>query len=361
MKHRNAWLLVSSAAIMTVGFWGCGDDTGSGGAGGSDTTTNTTVATNATKTTGVTTPASTGTGMVEFVGRECGGDGECGPMGKCILPTANDPVIGNGGPANGYCTIPCMNSSECPNNGICFTVEEGQEGECFLGCEIGPDLMYVDDPLDDNKCHGREDLRCQEYDAGSACIPTCGSDAQCPAGRSCDPRLAICVDTPNTGEDTGFKCTQNADPPECAGVCVGFGSDITMCSNRCVMGGELLDTYDCGGIENGICAFSPSGYGPGDAGFCSPACNFHSDCQNPDFWCFSTNFTTNGFCFGGVDPCPNGQGDCDPADACTDTPYGPLCLDPIFPLDDQGTGGGGGGVGGAGGGGVGGAGGAGGN
>jgi hypothetical protein len=356
MKHRSAWLMVSSAALLTATFWGCGDDTtGSGGTGG-EATTNTTVGTTATKTTGVTVGSTSTGNMVEYVGLECSSDATCGPMGKCILPTANDPIIGDGGPANGYCTIACMASDECPGNGICFVAEEGQEGECFLGCSIGPDLGSLDEELDEDKCHGREDVRCQDYgDTGQACIPTCGSDSQCPAGRVCDPRLAICVDTPNTGEDIGFKCEFMADPTECAGVCVSFGDPITMCSNRCVLGGAL-EGDDCGGLSRGICAFSPSGYGAGDAGFCSPACNFHSDCQNPDFWCFDVGLPDNGYCFGGETDCPNGQADCEAGFECMQTAFGPKCLDELFPLD-EGTGGGGGGTGGGGTGGGGGAGG----
>ncbi len=356
MKHRNAWLLVSSAALMTVGFWGCGDDTtGSGGIGGG-ATTNSTVSTSATKATGVTVTSTTSGQMVEFVGQACTGDGECGPMGRCILPTDDDPFLG-GGPADGYCTIDCTDDSQCPNNGFCG------DGSCFLGCEIGPELMFIDDELSEDKCHAREDVRCVAVtDDLTACIPTCGVDAQC-AGRSCDPRIAVCVDTPSTGLPDGAICDAEADPPECEGVCVNFTSGETICSNRCVLGG-VLDGNDCGGLTEGVCVYRPSSFGAGDQGFCAPACSVQTDCANPTWWCFSNNFARNGFCFGATE-CPNGQADCDPmsGDQCTQTQHGPFCLDPLIPLGEGGGGVGGGGVGGGGtgGGGVGGGGGAGGN
>jgi hypothetical protein len=59
--------------------------------------------------------------------------------------------------------------------------------------------MTLNDPLDPGKCHGREDLRCQEMGFGYAvCIPICGSDGAC-EDRFCDPELTVCVDYPEVG------------------------------------------------------------------------------------------------------------------------------------------------------------------
>jgi hypothetical protein len=271
--------------------------------------------------------------------------------GRCMKDVDDDPALG-GGPANGYCTADCQDDADCPGSGLCV---EGTN-TCFLACNTGPELEFIDDPLDQDKCRGREDLRCRPVNnSDNACLPTCGKDSQCPGSRVCDPRLAVCVDTPTMGFETGAQCDPNAPVGECAGICVSFtGGNITTCSNYCVLGGEL-DAQDCGGIENGLCAFRPTGFGPGDQGFCAPSCLAHDDCQNPSFWCLGNNFAPNGYCF--IRPaCPNGQGDCTNAtDVCTDTIYGPFCLDPQYPLGSAGTGGaggagGGGGSGGAGGG-----------
>lgn len=341
---RGLWLGAGAATLVAIGFIGCGDDSGSGGSadGGGSASSSKSASTTVTKSS-TSVVASTSSGGTIFVGQVCTGDGQCGPDGRCILPDEDDPRLG-GGPADGYCTIACADSSECPGAGVCL-IDNGV-GECFLGCEIGPELEFIDDELLETKCHQREDVRCIELDDGPACIPTCGSDDQCPGGRVCDPRAAVCVDDPNTGDPDGVACDPDNDT--CEGRCVSFtGGTLTMCSNVCVLGGEL-DGFDCGGLENGVCVFRPSGYGPGDHGFCSPACSVQTDCNNPDWWCFGNTFATNGFCFTAT-PCPNGQGDCDATDLCTQTQHGPFCLDPAIPLGEGGGGGGGGGMGGAGG------------
>jgi hypothetical protein len=125
----------------------------------------------------------------------------------------------------------------------------------------------------------------------------------------------------------------------CEGVCVSFsgGDMLTMCTNRCVLGGELETTNDCGGLDQGLCVFRPTGYGAGDQGFCAQPCSVQTDCNNPDWWCFSNDYAPQGFCFG-TDPCPNGQGDCDPQSGttCTTTQHGDFCLDPVIPLGEGG-------------------------
>src|SRR5262249_50061524 len=152
---------------------------------------------------------------------------------------------------------------------------------------LGPALKFINDKLDPTKCYGRDDVRCQQLDmVTNACVPTCGKDSQCPSGRVCDPRSAVCVDKANMGKPEGAKCNQMANPPECAGICVGFGGGQTACSSPCVLGGQDPSTTpNCGGIDKGICAYLISGNGAGDFGFCAPACLAHDQCQNPTFWC----------------------------------------------------------------------------
>ncbi|MEO7329252.1 MAG: hypothetical protein ABI193_11780, partial [Minicystis sp.] len=204
-----------------------------------------------------------------------------------------------------------------------------------------PELGDLQEPLDPAKCRGREDLRCAKVKGSlAACLPTCGSDSQCGGDRLCDPRLAVCVSAKSAGLPTGAACEATQDPSACAGTCLYFQFGQTMCSSPCVLGGAGLDSTDCGGVEQGLCAFGPSDNGAGDFGFCSPACTAQSECDNPRFWCFSvqgyTDTVGKGYCFGAV-PCPGGQSECVDADmhplsaVCTDTPHGSYCLDPAFP------------------------------
>ena len=220
-------------------------------------------------------------------------------------------------------------------------------GVCVQSCTLGPALMFINDDLDPTKCFGRDDVRCQALDmVTNACVPTCGSDSQCPAGRVCDPRLRVCTDKATMGKPTGAKCNPMANPPECSGTCVSFGGGNTACSNACVLGAiaqDIVKSPNCGGITTGICAYTIMGNGAGDFGFCAPACTAHDQCQNPTFWCQGVNGLTgmgitNGFCFG-VAKCPNGQGDCKNGGTCTMTASGPYCLDAQFPLTSMGDGG----------------------
>lgn len=274
------------------------------------------------------------------LGQGCAADADCGGL-TCIKPSDSIPALGGGGPAGGYCSTTCVTISDCPAGAsACITDANGMNGVCVLGCDLGPSLMYINDDLDPMKCYGRDDVRCNALDqVTNACVPTCGSDSQCPAPRVCDPRVGACVDKANVGKAAGAKCDPMAMPPECAGLCVTFGGGATACSSACVLGaigGDILNSPNCGGITNGICGYLSQGYGAGDVGFCAPACTAHDQCQNPTFWCYGVGGLTgtsiqNGFCFGAT-PCPNGQANCQFGGTCTMTAYGPFCIDTQFPL-----------------------------
>ncbi|MFT3766362.1 MAG: hypothetical protein QM820_12750 [Minicystis sp.] len=303
------------------------------------------------------------------VAARCEKDGDCRAGLACLLDTSSDPIFG-GGPVGGLCTRVCDTEADCGEPGAtCFQLDAAQPGRCTLSCVIGPPIEGISgffDPLSAGKCLGREELRCGKAKNGvGVCLPTCGKDEQCHGGRVCDPRLAVCVDHPNDGLPLGASCTAGEEPTTCGGLCVGFDSGVAMCSSPCVLGGEKVNTADCGGPERGFCAFRPQPNGPGDVGYCTPSCEAHADCSAPSFWCFTfpglTDVVHKGYCFAAV-PCPGGQDDCvnagSSSDICTKTAYGPLCLDQSFPFDKGGTGGSGGGGGSGGEGGYGGSGGA---
>jgi hypothetical protein len=363
MSDRRFGVLFIGIGLVLAGQGACGSPattTGTGGEGGTSSS-------HAASSTSIVT---TGTGMTTgHLGAACLADADCGGGGlTCTLPSASDPVLG-GGPAGGICSTGCGSDADCAGtDSACYKPQSTQPGICVLTCTIGPALMYINDDLDPGKCLGRNDLRCAPTGSGGTglCLPTCGSDSQCPAGRTCDERKAVCVDTASTGKPDGASCDPKATAPECAGICVGFTSGETICSRDCVLGGNSMDPMDtpnCGGVTEGICVFRPSKHGAGDQGYCSPACKAHDECQNPTFWCSPVGGLTgmgvdNGFCFIAT-PCPNGASDCAAIKdtTCTDTKFGPRCLKPGFPLGsaapvdagtDSGTGTGGSGTGGSG-------------
>jgi hypothetical protein len=287
----------------------------------------------------VTSGASSSTGgAVDNLGIACAADAECGATFKCLTSEMNVVAIGNGGPANGYCSRDCKTNDDCPLSGVCLGGSSTKVGVCILSCDIGPQLTSLDEPLDPNKCNGRDDTRCAPLNNTgtiTGCRPTCGRDDQCSTGRFCDPRSALCVDKPNTGAATGTHCDPMATTPQCAGVCVSFGGGVTECSSPCGLGGEipadLTDIADCGGIDKGVCAFSPAGNGAGDFGFCTASCKTQGACQTPAFWCSDVGLPDNGFCFGSTE-CGPGMPACKAPEACTLTNVGSFCLDPKYPL-----------------------------
>jgi hypothetical protein len=360
MISRRLQTVLLGSAVILAGSWACGSGKAtSAGTGGAASTVSTTVVTVATGAGG----GGTGGAGIGNLGLACAQDSDCGAPLTCILPTATDPVFG-GGPAAGYCSKACATGADCPGAAsTCLLPSTGTMGDCVATCTLGPKLVDINDALDPNKCQGREDVRCLPINADATidgCIPTCGSDSQCPAGEVCDPRNAVCVAAANesTGLPNGSQCDPTATTPPCAAECVSFGSAtdagpaITQCTNPCVLGGKDIATNpNCGGESKGLCAYFPTGNGAGDFGFCAAACSFQSDCQNPDFWCFPINGLTgsgagmipNGYCFGAT-PCPNGASDCTQSETvCTPSSGGPVCLSTLFPAmpGDGGTGDGG--------------------
>jgi hypothetical protein len=335
---RSAWVIAAVLGAIVVGFGGCGASAGSGVGGFTGDVTGSAVSgTSVGGASIVASSASSGGagGGGGQIGAPCAADADCGAL-SCIADTASDPIFG-GGPAGGFCTKVCAGDADCVSGGgVCYQIDPGQPGRCTLPCDIGPAIVGVDalfTPLDPAKCLGREDVRCaKSNNATGVCLPTCGDDSQCQLGRVCDPRRGVCVDMPSTGDPIGAVCDPTAAQSTCAGVCIGFDGGAATCTRPCVLGGEEINTHDCGGPEQGLCGYYPPTNGAGDTGFCAPACLAASDCQNPSFWCFPISTLTmqvnKGYCFT-AQPCPNGQADCT-AYTCTPTSYGSFCLDPMF-------------------------------
>jgi hypothetical protein len=286
----------------------------------------------------------------------CSTNADCGGALACLGPTMNDAIFGGGAPG-GFCTKACLVNTDCGPGAVCYSNEPNQTGHCTLACTIGPPIPSVAGlftPLLMGKCLARNEVRCAETsgDAG-ACLPTCSADDQC-GGHACDPASAVCVVDAGAGLPTGVACDPSTTPTGCAGLCVTFmtPADVSICSRPCVLGGAGDSSPECGGPQNGLCAFHRDAFGAGDLGYCTLACTAHTDCLNPRFGCFTVPLLTptsgKGYCFA-ANPCPDGQSDCTAPDLCTPTDAGPVCLEPTLPPDagpdggpdDAGTGDGG--------------------
>ena len=91
--------------------------------------------------------------------------------------------------AGGYCsTADCTADADCKANGEC--VSTYGKKFCLLKCDAadGCRTGYV----------------CGPFDAGKACVPKCGKDADCsdPARPYCNPTTGMCLKSLPAGTDT---------------------------------------------------------------------------------------------------------------------------------------------------------------
>ncbi len=291
------------------------------------------------------------------VGKACAADDACGthPDSFCVTAADTQPIFTSfwggdeigGGVAGGYCTRSCGPDSACPTGSRCGG------GICLALCEFGaPDLASYDEALSSDKCHGRDDLMCVPSSADdSVCMPNCGAGSDC-EGRACDARFGVCTAPNRSGSLNGSACMADIaateeDEDPCAGLCLELTDDndvvtATMCTSRCSLGGAEAD---CGGPEIGICAIPrvEAGSGEsqlGDEGFCATACEAHDGCAfDSSVFCFDLgNYASlgKGYCLA-AKSCEAGT-PCGPAQACTVTQAGKVCLDddgtgaPLIPL-----------------------------
>ncbi len=342
-------LIVALAVPLVGAFGACASDsaemeTAAGGGGSSSTST----------TSSSSSTTSSGEAGGSIIGMACTDDADCNAAdeaGRCSKWSDDEPFLSSfylggevvGGPGNGYCTQDCAIDEDCPADSSC------RSEICVLGCEYGAPEGGPYDPLSPDKCHGRDDLVCVPIQGGAAlCIPMCGSDADCGDGRGCDYRAGVCVDTPRLGMTFGTGPCEVDDEgsPEdedgCQGFCLAFEAEqnqaMHLCSALCSWGGDLETTGDCGGPAKGLCAYQSivqvgetTVYSQlGDVAFCTGSCVDHGTCNFAEgFFCFDLGQLDTlgvGYCFGAV-PCLGGSAECDADQACTETAYGPVCLE----------------------------------
>lgn len=265
------------------------------------------------------------------LGAECASDADCGAGLKCALPGSND--FGKGGPSSGYCTTTCTQTSDCTalsSGAECVAI--GGKSLCLTGC----------DPTTGSECQGRYDSLClpQKTAGGastSACTPWCVTNNDC-AGRKCDPRTGLCVDTPTSGLSVGAACDPQAATNPCAGICLhstGQAANVGTCTAYC--GNSSIGVPGaCGASpkqdtpQSAACVLSTKLTNGGSVGACGQLCNCDGDCQGNNMICqgwantgfpdptqMSTTFGKAGVCTSATDadggpvtgmPCAGGTG-----------------------------------------------------
>jgi hypothetical protein len=235
--------------------------------------------------------------VVNVLGAPCSSDAECGPELGCWLSAAESLGPFLGGAAHGYCTRACTVLEECTRFdpiGVCSPPGAGGLGACLRGCQSKNPAPGEGKCLDrpDQICLSAAALGAAAYDPATrqlgACLPSCGSDLDCDAGRVCDLSTGLCVSTAAPGLPIGAACSLDTD---CAGgVCSTFASGASTCSAPCP-----LDTLGCGyatdaNPRGAACLapwFNEGGVTEGqqDLGLCVELCSETADCAQEGFVC----------------------------------------------------------------------------
>jgi hypothetical protein len=184
---------------------------------------------------------------------------------------------------------------------------------CMQGCTLGLD----------SGCLAREDAACSSlYDSvgsvvGSACIPMCTNDAQCPSGSVCNGESSLCSTLADPGTlPYGSPCDYTAVDACADGLCVPDDNGLGFCSAACRSGTVPQCGWSGGTSMPAMCGlFFGAAGGLADLGFCLQACNCNADCtaRNPAFICNPDStlaaYGKAGVCYldfglGGIPTCP---------------------------------------------------------
>jgi len=238
---------------------------------------------------------SSGSNAAGSLGSPCASDAECGTGMVCA--TASSTLFGDGGPANGMCTLPCTASgSECSTlkaGAECFDfgTTDNPRGYCLDSCEVGS----TPDPT--TKCAGRADFVCADLNptgpSEAYCVPHCRADADCGSGLYCDKSalLGLCSKTKHDGDPVGAACTPSATTTTCQGVCLrtsadGVTPEIGVCAELCAIGTECMYGSGTNPTPGGFCGGTLTDVADVlDLGFCLADCSCTSDCKIPGDLC----------------------------------------------------------------------------
>lgn len=248
------------------------------------------------------------------LGDRCQGDADCISGLGCLQASSLD-YFGFGGPAGGYCTVPCDGVEVCDSfflDSLCLRDPNDQStGLCVRHCTTQAPASG------ENKCFNRPDVVCNSLAAAGQqtflgtrqdgfCRPLCASDAECPGERICHPSGGMCVEPESaaTGLDIGAFCSVNADCK--SAFCENVAPGLSLCAQLCVLGqsggcGFAEDatnrTASCLTARVKVNRFSE---GEGDLGLCREVCNADEDCQHQAEGWLCENLSTLASDFFGV-------------------------------------------------------------
>jgi hypothetical protein len=234
------------------------------------------------------------------------------------------------GPAKGYCTLSCVEDTDCEaleSGALCVVLPAGNF--CTSGCVEGSGGVP--------KCHARDDVACSlagvndttrscttsgDCESGElcaesvcaspvlACLPTCGGDYDCAPSQYCDFFSGYCSDTRSSGLPLGSPCDPNAASNPCNGFCLA-GSTGTdgVCSALCTFNSSLTGCgWDGTGPAENACLFttilSTGGLvAQNDVGTCGQLCDCNRDCSLSGEYCLDETggeiqsiFGRSGYC-----------------------------------------------------------------
>jgi hypothetical protein len=268
------------------------------------------------------------------LGSSCDGESPCAPgltcldehggpetllplsAGSCVAALAcwepGDELMAFGGPAGGVCSAPCQYDEECwihDPNASCW-----YDGFCHETCSLGSPATPE---LDDEKCHGRNDMACVcDLLLGctrTVCSPLCASDKDCAKGFFCHQGTGLChASKPKDSLPFGAPCEAPGDAA-CSGVCDldvvetnATGQYAFRCMRPCVIGAEDACSATGAG-ERSACItrlvlIGALASAPGDIGTCSGLCACDSDCRDGevcDPWDLGDRVDSAGVCLPG--------------------------------------------------------------
>jgi hypothetical protein len=183
------------------------------------------------------------------LGKRCEVDADCAGNLLC-LTAASDPFGAGGGPAGGYCSMPCQGNTDCPVTGLCARTP-ADDGLCLRTC-------VIDGP---GECGGRADVACIDIGA-PACLPACNSDEGC-GDRRCDIAGGLCVDAPEPECAADADCAPGTICDTANGECVPAPDPGCSVDTDCASG-EICDT------ETAECVAAPPS-----------SCTTDADCVAP--------------------------------------------------------------------------------
>ncbi|MET0413834.1 MAG: hypothetical protein ABW217_21170 [Polyangiaceae bacterium] len=209
----------------------------------------------------------------ENLGKACQSDGDCGGNLDC-LTADGDPFGVGGGPAGGYCSMPCAGPDECPGDGVCATIEANGGGLCLRGCVEGVpadcarsqvECVDIGVPVCLPSCTSDEGCGDRVCDGG-LCVdapePECSSDTDCTSGEVCDLASDTCQPAPEPGCTSDGDCDEGELCDVTSGECVA--APPTPCtSDAACATGQTCDT------ATGSCVTAPPAACTADAD-CAP-------------------------------------------------------------------------------------------